>query len=237
VMYTAFMVALTLTTVANVLVTMALAPLFTALIARFALGHRLAPRTWAAIGLAGLGIAWMYGGRFDAASWREISGTAVAMAVPLAAAINWTLLQHLNRRRSGPAAELSTGPDERQERDERADMLPAVLLGALLSAALTLPFAWPLHAPAHDIAWLGLLGVVQLAVPCLMAVVAARSLSAPEASLLALLEVLFGVAWAWLAGEAPQPSVLAGGLLVLVALMGNELPALLRGRGSPVASA
>jgi drug/metabolite transporter (DMT)-like permease len=48
VMYTAFMMALSLTTVANVLVTMALGPLFTALMARFALGHRLASRTFSA---------------------------------------------------------------------------------------------------------------------------------------------------------------------------------------------
>ncbi len=47
VMFTAFMLAITLTTVANVLVTMALAPLLTALMARFALGHKLATRTWA----------------------------------------------------------------------------------------------------------------------------------------------------------------------------------------------
>jgi drug/metabolite transporter (DMT)-like permease len=46
VMFTTFMMALALTTVANVLVTMAIAPLLTALVARFALGHRLAARTW-----------------------------------------------------------------------------------------------------------------------------------------------------------------------------------------------
>jgi drug/metabolite transporter (DMT)-like permease len=117
-----------------------------------------------------------------------------------------------------------------------ADMLAAVLLGALLSAVLMLPLAWPLAAPARDIGWLALLGVVQLAVPCLMAVVAARSLSAPEASLLSLLEVVFGVAWAWLgAGEAPAGPVLAGGALVLVALVGNELPSLIRRRAPPLA--
>ncbi len=49
-------------------------------------------------------------------------------------------------------------------------------------------------------------------------------------SLLALLEVIFGVAWAWLgANEAPTAAVLGGGALVLVALAGNELLAL-RGR-------
>ncbi|MDH5330301.1 MAG: permease, partial [Aquincola sp.] len=46
-------------------------------------------------------------------------------------------------------------------------------------------------------------------------------------SLLALLEVLFGVAWAWLgAGESPSAAVLSGGALVLLALAGNEVLAL-----------
>jgi len=210
VMFTAFMVALTLTTVANVLVTMSIGPLLTALLARGLLGHKLAPRTWGAIALAGIGIAWMYGHEVSAGDPRHLLGTVVALAVPVAAAINWTLLQHLKSQDGGGA-----------------DMLPAVLLGALLSAALTLPLAWPLAASAQDMGLLALLGVVQLAIPCLMAVAVARVLSAPEISLLGLLEVVFGVAWAWLgAGEAPSTAVLGGGLLVLAALAGNELLAL-----------
>ena len=219
VMFTAFMMALTLTTVANVLVTMALAPLFTALVARAALGHRLAPRTWAAIALAGVGIAWMYGRDVAGGEPRHLLGVGIALAVPLAAAVNWTLLQHLARR---AAAGSAAG-------EPPADMLPAVLIGAVLSALITLPLAWPLQASAHDIAWLGLLGLVQLAIPCLIAVIASRSLSAPEASLLSLLEVVFGVLWAWLgAGEAPSVAVLGGGALVLAALVLNEALALRR---------
>lgn len=205
VMYTAFMVALTLTTVANVLVTMALGPLLTALGTRVALKHRLPVRTWAAIALAGAGIAWMYGHEISGGGLQHLLGTAVALLVPLAAAVNWTLLQHLKGQEAPP------------------DMLAAVLLGALISAAVTLPLAWPLQGSAHDVSLLALLGVVQLAIPCLMAVAAAKVLSGPEISLLSLLEVLFGVAWAWLgAGEAPGAVVLAGGGLVLVALVGNE---------------
>ncbi len=205
VMYTAFMMALTLTTVANVLVTMALGPLFTALMARFALGHRLAARTWGAIVLAGIGIAWMYARELSASDSKHVLGMAVALGVPIAAAINWTLIQH-NR---GAA---------------RQDMLPAVLIGALLSAAATLLPSLPFDATPRDLGLLALLGTVQLAIPCLLAVTVARSLSAPEISLLGLLEVVFGVLWAWLgANEAPAASVLTGGLLVLGALAGNEL--------------
>ena len=208
VMFTAFMVAITLTTVANVLVTMAIAPLLTALIARVFLGHRLAARTWAAIAVAGIGIAWMYGREVGAADPRQLAGTLVGLGVPIAAAVNWTLIQHTRGRAD-------------------VDLLPAVLIGALLSAGLTLPFALPFAASAHDLGLLALLGVVQLAIPCLMAVAAARHLSAPEASLLALLEVIFGVAWAWLgAGETPAAHVLGGGALVLGALAANEALAL-----------
>jgi drug/metabolite transporter (DMT)-like permease len=210
VMYTAFMVALTLTTVANVLITMALAPLFTALMSRFLLRHRLPARTWTAIVVAGIGIAWMYGQQVSAGDARHVFGTLVALAVPVAAAANWTLLHH-------------------HRDDANADMLPAVLIGALLSAALTLPLAVPFVASPHDLGLLALLGGVQLAIPCLLAVWAARSLSAPEASLLALLEVVFGVLWAWLgAGESPSVAVLGGGLLVLGALAGNEMLSLRR---------
>jgi len=102
-------------------------------------------------------------------------------------------------------------------------MLPAVLLGALLSAAVTLPLALPLSATPHDLGLLALLGVVQLAIPCLIVVRLAKVLAAPEISLLGLLEVIFGVLLAWAgAGEAPGSEALVGGALVLVALVGNE---------------
>jgi drug/metabolite transporter (DMT)-like permease len=49
-------------------------------------------------------------------------------------------------------------------------------------------------------------------------------LKAPEVALLALLEIIFGIAMAWLgASEEPEPSVLTGGALVIGALVFNEL--------------
>ena len=87
----------------------------------------------------------------------------------------------------------------------------------------SLPLAWPLQASTHDLSLLALLGVFQLAIPCLLAVRLARVLSAPEVALLALLEVVFGVAWAWLgAEESPSAHVLGGAALVLFALGANE---------------
>jgi drug/metabolite transporter (DMT)-like permease len=208
VMFTAFMVALTLTSVANVLITMALGPLFTAVVSRVALGTPIALRTWAAIAAAAAGIAYMYAPMLQ--SGASMLGSWVALAVPTAAAVQWTLTQALQKRSPNAA-----GP--------AVDLLPAVAIGAVLSSALALPLAWPLSATASDVAWLAFLGVTQLAIPCALSIVVARTLSGPEVSLLALLEIVFGIALVWLfAGEHPGGRALLGGAVVLGALIANE---------------
>ena len=204
VMFTAFMVAITLTTVANVLVTMALGPLLTALVARIFIGHRIAARTWLAIALAGVGIVWMYGGQADLSA--QLTGTLVALLVPIAAAGNWTVVQNS------------------QAHGQKIDLIPAVLVGAVISSLITLPLAWPFAATPHDVGLLAFLGLMQLAIPCVLSVWCASKLKAPEISLLALLEIIFGILLVWVgAGEAPGSSVLYGGALVIGALVMNEI--------------
>jgi len=203
VMFAAFMVALTLMPVANVLVTMAAGPLLTALFARALIGHRIAPRTWAAIAMAGVGMVWMYGSQIQGLS---LAGLAVALCIPVAAALNWTVVQHVQRQ------------------GHAVDLVPAVLIGAALSALATLPWALPFSASGRDMALLALLGLVQLAIPCVIVVYCGRVLQAPEIALLGLLEVIFGILLAWVgAGERPAPAVLMGGALVIGALVFNEL--------------
>ena len=207
VMFTAFMVALTLTTVANVLVTLALGPLITALLARVFIGHRIPLRTWLAIGVAGAGIAWMYGGQVSLNDGSgQLAGTLVALFVPLAGAVNWTIVQRS------------------QAHGRKIDLVPAVLVGAFISAGVTLPLSFPFAASLSDVGLLALLGLFQLAIPCVLAVWCAGVLKAPEVALLALLEVIFGILLAWLgANEVPGASVLMGGTLVMGALAINEL--------------
>jgi drug/metabolite transporter (DMT)-like permease len=125
--------------------------------------------------------------------------------VPIAGSVQWTLVQ------------------KSQSEGQNLDLVPSVLLGALLSSLLTLPLSMPFQASAHDVGLLAILGLFQLAIPCALSVVCARVLKAPEVALLALLEIVFGIALAWWgANEAPQLSVLLGGALVLGALLLNE---------------
>ena len=198
------MVALTLTSVANVLVTMAIGPLLTALLAWVFIGHRIAPRTWWAIALAGVGIGWMYGGQMNLSS--QLAGTLVALLVPLAGAGNWTVVQYS------------------RQHGKNIDLVPAVLVGAVLSCLVTLPLSFPFSATPHDVGLLAVLGLFQLAIPCVLSVLCAGVLKAPEVSLLGLLEVIFGILLVWVgAGEVPGANVLTGGALVIVALGLNEL--------------
>ena len=205
VMFTAFMLALTMTTVANVLITMAMGPMLTALLSRLVLKKPLAAHTWWAIAAAGVGMAFMFISQVQLEGTRHVWGMAVALCVPMAGAVQWTVTHRLQNAAQPP------------------DFMSAVWVGALLSCVYTAPLAWPTVASTNDIVWLAALGLFQLAVPCLLAVRAAQVLASHELALLALLEVLFGIAWAWWgAGEEPGLNVLVGGGLVLCALAWNE---------------
>ncbi|WP_348770372.1 DMT family transporter [Hydrogenophaga sp. PAMC20947] len=213
VMFTAFMLGLTFTSVANVLIIMSVGPLFTAVLAWLVNGQRLHARVWGAIVLAGGGMAYMYGGQVvdlmqsdQAQAHQLVLGSLIALCVPVAGALNWTLVQRS------------------QQHGQRIDLVPAVLVGACLSCVYTWMPSQPFQATSGDLLWLSLLGLTQLAMPCMLAVIAARTLKAPEVSLLGLLEVIFGILWPWLfVHEAPGSQVLLGGGVVIFALVGNEM--------------
>src|SRR6185436_12179262 len=202
VMFTAFVIALSLTTTANALVVMSIAPLLTVVCARIVLTDPIPLRTWLASLAAMAGIALMFSSSME----KHALGMLVALVIPVASALNVVALR---------------------KHSAQVDLIPAVMLGGALSAVVALPLALPVSASGRDLALLALLGVFQLGLPCMFLVMASRALLAPEIALLGLLEVVLGPLWAWLgAGETPAASTLTGGALVLVALAGNEAAAL-----------
>ena len=202
-MFTAFMIALTLTSTANTLVVMSIAPLLTALLARAFLSDPVPMGTWVAVGAAAVGIGWIFGADLTAHTARDLTGMSIALCVPIASAVNVITLRRV-------AADL--------------DLRPAVMLGGAISCLIALPFALPLQATPKDIALLAFLGVFQLGLPCMLLVMASRVLLAPEIALIGLLEVVLGPLWAWLgADEVPAQATLVGGGILLAALALNEL--------------
>jgi drug/metabolite transporter (DMT)-like permease len=204
VMFTAFVIALSLTTTANTLVMMSVSPLLTVVCARIVLSDPIPLRTWLAALAAMAGIAFMFGGVTD--NSQHVGGMLIALLIPVASALNVVALRKY-------AASV--------------DLVPAVMLGGLLSCLIALAFTPPFSASPKDLALLAFLGVFQLGLPCMFLVLASRALLAPELALLGLLEVVLGPLWAWLgAGETPAAATLIGGALVLAALAGNEIAAL-----------
>ena len=202
-MFTTFMIALSLTSTANTLVVMSLAPLLTTVLASLFLRDPVPAGTWFAAGAATLGIAWMFASDLNAHTPRDLLGMLIALSVPIASAANFIVLR----------ASSAT-----------ADLRSAVMLGGLLSEVICLPLALPFQATTKDVALLAFLGIFQLGLPCMLLVLASRKLLAPEISLIGLLEVLLGPLWAWLgAGEVPARATLTGGAIVFGALVLNEV--------------
>lgn len=223
-MFTSFMCAITLTTVANVLVTMALSPLFTAVLGWVLLRTPVSRSTQLAMLGAGMGLVIMFAQGLQVHSLRHVLGTSLALLVPLSASLNWVLL----KSQHGGEPALAQG-DVIQTVAEGASLaqarwVPAILIGAVLSALFTGPMAMPFQASAADLAWLAGLGVFQLAIPCGLVVVLTAHLEAHEVALLSLLEVIFGVTAAWLwASEPLAPAQWLGGGLVLASMAWHAL--------------
>jgi len=216
VMFTAFMIALTLTSTANTLVVMSVSPLLTALLARAFLSDPVPVGTWVAVGAAALGIAWMFGADLTAHSARDLTGMLIALSIPIASAVNVIVLR-------------SAGGE--------FDLRPAVMLGGAISCLIALPLAVPLQATPKDVALLAFLGVFQLGLPCVLLVIASRVLLAPEIAIIGLLEVVLGPLWAWLgAGEVPAHATVTGGMILLGAVVLNELVTARRARPLPASS-
>ena len=96
---------------------------------------------------------------------------------------------------------------------------------------MLLPFASPAAVGGHDLAVLALLGLVILPLALTLFIAGARTAPAAEVALMALLETVLGPLWAWLGvGEVPSARALAGGALVIAAIVTNAALALAEGR-------
>ena len=203
-----FILALTNTTAANTFVLMSLSPLFAALAGLLFLRERVAWHTWMAIALALGGVAIMFGSGLDTG---HLLGNLFALCIPMLYACQIICVRKVRGSVDGQAP----------------DLLPTVLLAGVMAATPALLLGWPLEAAARDVSLLALMGCVQLGVGCWLATLAVRHLRAVEIGLLALVETILAPLWVWLGvGEAPGSTAMAGGALIVGALVVNGLAAL-----------
>lgn len=207
---TVFIMALTRTSVANVLIILSTGPFIAGLLGWAWMGERVAGRTWIAMGAALAGTVVMVSG-----SWAAGTATGDLLAF-LVAGVFAVAAVILRRHRDVP-------------------MLPAACLGALIAAAVAWPqLAGPLPAPA-DLALLAVFGAAQLGLGLILFTAGAPRIPVAQTSLIAVLECVLGPVWVWLAlGEHPGARSLAGGAVVLLALIAHTVADLRRSAAEAV---
>jgi drug/metabolite transporter (DMT)-like permease len=90
----------------------------------------------------------------------------------------------------------------------------------LVGGLVLVPFVWMLRPPTwQQTIVLFLFGAIQLGLPYWLMARGLRSVSAPEAGMITLLEPILNPVWTYLVcGEQPHPLTYAGGAVILVAL-------------------
>ncbi len=193
----AYVLALQLTLVANVIAIMTTSTIIVALLARPFLGEEVQKYTWFAMigGLCGIGI--MFSGN---AGSGDLLGNLLAFSIAVAIAVQTLVARRFRYVR----------------------MEPAVALAAIIAGIIALPMALPLEASLYELGMMAAFGIVQLALPLTLYFYAARYLSAPTLIFVVLIDAVFAPIWVWLGfEEVPSRLIFIGASLILVSVSLN----------------
>jgi drug/metabolite transporter (DMT)-like permease len=203
---TCFILSLALTSVANTLILMSTGPYVAGLLGWLLLGERVAPRTWLTMGVALAGAVVMV-------SHSYTPGAMVGDLLAIVMAGSFATATVLVRRHP------------------EIQMAPAAVLATLITGLVALPLADPLDTAPRDLALLAFFGVGQFGAGFLLFMTGARLIPAAQSSLIGMLETVLGPLWVWLVlSERPGAASLAGGALILAALLANTLVDLVAAR-------
>lgn len=200
-----FTLAVTLTSVANVVFIIASLPVFAALYSRVFLAEPITPRMLLTISAVMVGLAVIAYGSGETVN-ASLAGDALALSVSALFAAALT------------AARCA----------KHVSMVPAAALGYVFCALLILPVADPFSVPEHQIPVVAAHGAFILGSSVLLAI-GPRYITSAEVGLLVLLESALAPLLAWVVvNENPGGYAIMGGGLVIGALFVSNLIALKR---------
>ena len=192
---TAYVFAMSETTVANVLFIISTQTIWLALFGYLFLKEKISFKTFLSIGLAMLGILVMIGGSLSTGS---LLGNLIALFIP----INFAFLILLIRKYSN------------------LDLVPALFYGGLIIMFFSFFMTETIVVSKHNLIVGFLLGSFQHAFGFVCIVIGARSTPAVVVGLLMLVETLLGPFWVWVfLSEIPPISVFIGGGIILLAVI------------------
>tara|TARA_B100000242_G_scaffold123819_1_gene87101 strand:+ start:945 stop:1811 length:867 start_codon:yes stop_codon:yes gene_type:complete len=193
--FIAFVVAMSNTTVANVVFIISTQTMFLALLGFFYLKEKVSLISSLSIFLAMSGIIIMVK---DSISSGSLFGNLVALAIP----INFAVLVMIIRKY------------------KNLDMVPAIFYSGIFSCLYGLILSESFIFTFHDIFMGFLLGVPQLALGFICITIGSRTTPSATIGLLMLSETIFAPIWVWMfLGEIPPLSVFIGGLVIISAII------------------
>ena len=193
--FISFVVAMSNTTVANVVFIISTQSMFLAIFGYFYLKEKVSLIAFASITLAMTGILIMVG---DSISTGSLFGNLVALAIP----INFSILVMIIRK------------------NVNLDMVPAIFYSGIFSCIYGFFLSESFNFTIHDIFMGFLLGVPQLALGFICITIGSRSIASATIGLLMLSETVFGPIWVWLfLNEIPPLSVFIGGSVIILAII------------------
>lgn len=203
---TLFVLANKLTTSANTIFLQAAAPLYLLLLGPWLLKEKVKPADLLVLALMAVGLGLVFRG--TAPPVRTAPNPALGNILALLSGVAWAFLV-IGLRWLG-RAETASG-------HEAPSATTAVVLGNILAALGTLPFALPVRSfTTTDLITILFLGVVQIAIAYLLLSRALKHLGALEVSILLMVEPALNPIWSWMIhGEVPGAWILLGGGLIL----------------------
>ena len=190
-----FIYSVTHTTVANTLLLISTTPFWAALISWMVFREKVAMRTWVAIFATAIGVFIICDGpsAMPDANMGNLAGLFAASTL----AMSFTIVAR-NRDR---------------------DLLPSFVLGGVLAVILLYPFVTPAVVSQRDLGYLFVMGFLMLPIAASLMFIGPKYISAPEVSLMMLLESILGPLWVWLVlREHPGDYAIIGGAIVLLTL-------------------
>ncbi|SIS93907.1 EamA-like transporter family protein [Roseivivax lentus] len=193
-----FPTGIALAPVAVMLMAVATAPVWSALISRALYGEKTGPATWIAIVavLTGIGIAVT--GKGDLAiSPQALLGALCGVGVAFVLALNFSVLRF----------------------HREVPILLAMGLGALVAGGIGIAATGPAQMTDGNVPAILVTAILILPASFFALSLASRYTAAANVSLLMLLETVLGPVWVWLGtDETPTARMLTGGAIVVVAL-------------------
>jgi len=197
--FIAFVVSMSITTVANVVFIISTQTMFLAIFGYFYLKEKVSLISFLSILLAMGGITIMVG---DSLSTGSFFGNIVALAIP----INFSILVMIIRK------------------NKNLDMVPAIFYSGIFSIIYGLILSESFVFTGHDILMGFFLGVPQLAFGFICITIGSRTTASATIGLLMLTETTFAPLWVWLfLNEIPPLSVLIGGGVIITAIILKSL--------------